>query len=138
MPESLFVSHDDLTEHDEDRCAICLFRMALDSLRLKCSHCFCRACIMLWLKRKRECPVCRKVPGIELSLEDTAPDDGRVYNADGSLVDWTTQDVLQELVESFQSAPHMWDDGDDGENFYTDFPGSFAMFLSPVFRIGGG
>lgn len=43
-------------------CSICTDTYNKAVLLTKCGHSFCRKCIKEWLKRKYECPNCRKVP----------------------------------------------------------------------------
>ena len=45
----------------EVRCPICLGRVGIASKPTNCTHVFCEACIMKWLKSSRKCPVCRRI-----------------------------------------------------------------------------
>ncbi|XP_071834322.1 E3 ubiquitin-protein ligase RNF8-like isoform X3 [Apostichopus japonicus] len=42
----------------ELQCSICA-ELFIQATTLNCSHSFCKYCIMLWMARKKECPVCR-------------------------------------------------------------------------------
>lgn len=44
-------------------CAICASTIK-DPVHIPCSHIFCGRCILEWCKKKTECPVCRKVFGL--------------------------------------------------------------------------
>ena len=33
--------------------------IVLQATTLNCSHSFCNFCILIWMKKKKECPVCR-------------------------------------------------------------------------------
>ncbi|XP_021294599.1 E3 ubiquitin-protein ligase RING1-like [Herrania umbratica] len=47
----------------DERCAICLESLFVDShLALPCCHLYHNNCIMEWLCRKQECPLCRRPP----------------------------------------------------------------------------
>ncbi|EOY27796.1 Uncharacterized protein TCM_029555 [Theobroma cacao] len=47
----------------DERCAICLESLFVDShLALPCCHMYHNNCIMEWLYRKQECPLCRRPP----------------------------------------------------------------------------
>lgn len=41
-------------------CAICLCEIEEQSFTNNCIHCFCRTCLVEWIKVKPECPVCRQ------------------------------------------------------------------------------
>ena len=43
---------------DDIDCSICLFERM--QVVLPCGHAFCEDCITDWLKRERECPMCRE------------------------------------------------------------------------------
>ncbi|XP_071481888.1 E3 ubiquitin-protein ligase RNF8-like [Diadema antillarum] len=43
---------------NELQCSICS-ELFIQATTLNCSHSFCAYCIAAWLKRKRECPICR-------------------------------------------------------------------------------
>ncbi|CAH2233887.1 interaptin-like isoform X1 [Pararge aegeria] len=43
----------------ELQCSICA-ELFVDATTLNCSHTFCKYCITTWMKKKRECPICRK------------------------------------------------------------------------------
>ncbi|KAL3506402.1 hypothetical protein ACH5RR_031784 [Cinchona calisaya] len=60
----------EIDENDENVCAICLDEMvnAIDLRAMNCNHAFHGNCILNWLSRKLECPVCRYSP-IERSNE---------------------------------------------------------------------
>ena len=44
--------------HD-DECSICFNSLNEDSLKLKCSHMFHKACITQWIANSATCPICR-------------------------------------------------------------------------------
>ncbi|XP_006860640.1 PREDICTED: E3 ubiquitin-protein ligase RNF8 [Chrysochloris asiatica] len=44
---------------NELQCIICS-EYFIEALTLNCAHSFCSYCINEWMKRKRECPICRK------------------------------------------------------------------------------
>ncbi|XP_072939331.1 uncharacterized protein [Epargyreus clarus] len=43
---------------NELQCSICS-ELFVDATTLNCSHTFCKTCITLWTKKKKECPICR-------------------------------------------------------------------------------
>ena len=43
---------------DEFTCMIC-HELFVDSVTLSCAHSFCEMCLRSWMKKKKECPVCR-------------------------------------------------------------------------------
>jgi len=48
---------------DEFTCMIC-HELFIDSVTLTCAHSFCEMCLRSWMKKKKECPVCRgKITG---------------------------------------------------------------------------
>jgi hypothetical protein len=48
------------TQQDSPTCSICLDLIILKkAFTLQCSHTFHEKCINKWLKKKRECPICR-------------------------------------------------------------------------------
>ena len=54
----------DYNENNENICSICLetFRVGDEvtwSKDLRCHHCFHSDCLITWLMKKEECPVCR-------------------------------------------------------------------------------
>ena len=47
--------------YDAFVCAICQTLVDLDCLvTTACSHCFCKACLTMWLKSRRACPTCNR------------------------------------------------------------------------------
>ncbi|XP_033633523.1 E3 ubiquitin-protein ligase RNF8-like [Asterias rubens] len=43
---------------NELQCSVCA-ELFIQATTLNCSHSFCQYCILSWMKRKKECPVCR-------------------------------------------------------------------------------
>lgn len=41
-------------------CSICLNELSLDSITLSCLHEFCKECLILWVKHKKVCPLCKR------------------------------------------------------------------------------
>ncbi len=44
---------------DEFTCMIC-HELFVDAVTLSCAHSFCEMCLRSWIRRKNDCPVCRK------------------------------------------------------------------------------
>ena len=44
---------------DEFTCIICQ-ELFIGATTLSCAHTFCELCLMLWMKKKKSCPVCRR------------------------------------------------------------------------------
>ena len=47
-----------LQMEDEFTCMVC-HELFVDSVTLACAHSFCEMCLRSWMKKKKECPVCR-------------------------------------------------------------------------------
>lgn len=47
------------TMEDEFTCIICQ-ELFIEATTLPCAHTFCELCLKLWLKKKKNCPVCRR------------------------------------------------------------------------------
>ena len=47
-----------LQMEDEFTCMVC-HELFVDSVTLTCAHSFCEMCLRSWMKKKKECPVCR-------------------------------------------------------------------------------
>lgn len=102
---------------EAETCPICFVNIQVpERFMLGCSHVFCRSCILEWLKKKRDCPICRAIPSErEISVTCTAPPDGRVYDAGGLPMDWTEEESLFDLVESLHVPSFGWDEPEDDE-----------------------
>ncbi|XP_064601283.1 E3 ubiquitin-protein ligase RNF8-like [Liolophura sinensis] len=55
--EDVLANFTDLME-TELQCSICS-ELFIKAASLNCSHSFCQLCISQWMKRKKECPICR-------------------------------------------------------------------------------
>ena len=57
------VSKEELVECGDVSCPICQEDLAgmKNPIKLKCEHCFCEECILEWLDRSANCPMCRTV-----------------------------------------------------------------------------
>ena len=57
------VSKEELVECGDVSCPICQEELAgmKNPIKLKCEHCFCEECILEWLDRSANCPMCRTV-----------------------------------------------------------------------------
>lgn len=42
----------------ELQCSICA-ELFVEATTLNCSHTFCKYCIAMWKKKKKDCPICR-------------------------------------------------------------------------------
>lgn len=48
-------------DEKQNICSICLFPLSSKKARPKCcNHIFCYNCIVLWSRKKKVCPICRK------------------------------------------------------------------------------
>jgi len=43
-----------------DPCVICSISLMTDPVATPCGHVFCRSCLIEWVRRKAECPMCRR------------------------------------------------------------------------------
>ena len=83
----------ELQEDNEDMtCTICLesFEVGQDlsfSRDLKCRHCFHSDCLISWLQKHDECPVCRAV----LIEDDGLKDDCDDCDNDSGVEDWISR-----------------------------------------------
>ena len=65
-PYGVYANEADLMElgHNTE-CSICRETMTRTVIKLSCDHFFCEDCIVSWLDRKKECPLCRhSVPSV--------------------------------------------------------------------------
>lgn len=69
-------------------CSICLDDTPGDFTKLDCGHTFHSSCLVTWLWKKQECPLCRAQP-VESSDSDESDDDGEVQQV--SLQQYETQ-----------------------------------------------
>ena len=101
---------DDTSEKGGETCPICLNGVPTsDCFTLSCNHTFCRPCILRWLKKKRDCPMCRAIPPREdIAFRSTAPADGRAYDETRLPVDWTDEESAFDQVESLDVPPFDW------------------------------
>eukprot|EP00667_Euglena_gracilis_P008752 EG_transcript_8863 len=78
----VYADEAEVTENGEpSECSICREPMAPAAVKLACDHIFCEDCIVSWLDRKKQCPLCRH------TVE--APDQPHVtLRSDGSTNVW--------------------------------------------------
>ena len=51
----------------ETDCMVCFVTM-VEPVTLPCNHTFCKQCLTAFFERKRECPMCRRVPPTTFTL----------------------------------------------------------------------
>lgn len=63
LPETKAESSNKIAEvgeimESELQCSICA-ELFVSATTLNCSHTFCKYCISMWKKKKKDCPICR-------------------------------------------------------------------------------
>jgi len=80
---------------------VCLF--AKIEVVLPCGHAFCEACITDWLKKQRECPLCRQSIGTRLSCinkKNSGSSSGDFQESFFELIDIDGKDDVTDDLES--------------------------------------
>lgn len=95
---------------DEFTCMIC-HELFIDAVTLACAHSFCEMCLRAWIKKKKECPVCRgRISGraVKSIVLDSAIRK-MVENADNETKQNRDQLILQRhaLREAEQGIPYI-------------------------------
>lgn len=58
---------------DQHECSICMDNVEA-VIKLSCSHTFCKSCLLVWLKLRNACPMCRAVAVLDASSVVKADD----------------------------------------------------------------
>ncbi|KAL4511748.1 hypothetical protein ABPG72_012593 [Tetrahymena utriculariae] len=96
-----------LDEEEENQCIICLAKYSNDDdvRKLNCKHYFHQHCVDEWLKKKKDCPVCRQCPlNVEASAEDAST------NAESNLSNQNNINPPLQIIPSIRtsSLPHQY------------------------------
>lgn len=85
-------------------CSICS-EVLCDAITLNCRHTFCKACVVEWKNKKRECPVCRSKIKSEVHplVIDSFLD--RLFDVIGGDLKTRREEVKAERSKSFMNAP---------------------------------
>jgi hypothetical protein len=102
-------------EKEKEECPICLYPIQ-DEVKTKCSHCFCRRCIIDSMKRKPDCPLCRQE--IKERFDLPKVDDCLVQNS----LPWSFggEREFNNNYVSTRGGGHPDDDSDDDSDDDTD------------------
>ena len=79
------------------RCSICLDDTPGDFTKLDCGHTFHSSCLVTWLWKKQECPLCRAQP-VESSDSDESDDDDEVQQVSMRQYEMQRSNKLRNLI----------------------------------------
>ena len=52
-------------------CPICFENITFPSCIKPCNHMFCNKCIVKWMKKHKNCPLCRELCTLDINKEET-------------------------------------------------------------------